>query len=234
MMSIVCPTFVGVSSCPRSSSWRSSRKSMSTLVASRPPIVISLPRTRMSASKAASTSLRSSSFRPMSATIWSAGTRIFTWVGAFAKRAFSGFPPPFVRKGPRQSAARYVRDSTVERHRHPGVGARARTSSRRPGHLPSAEQMEMQMRDRLAGIGADVRDEPPSRFLDLLRVGEMGRSAHDLRQDTGVVLSDLGEGGEVLLRDQQDVRGGLRLDVAERKDRVGLVDDVRGDLPNDD
>jgi len=62
----------------------------------------------------------------------------------------------------------------------------------------------------------------------------MAGRAHQLGEDVGVVLTDLRERGDVLLRDQQDVRRRLRLDVAEPQDRVGLVHDVGRDLPDDD
>ncbi len=94
--SIVWPTEEAVSSWPFSRSASISSKRTPTRSASRsgPVIVISFPRTRISESKAASTSLSSSSRWPRRATMdLSPGTRIFTWVVALAKCALLGFPP---------------------------------------------------------------------------------------------------------------------------------------------
>jgi hypothetical protein len=41
-------------------------------------------------------------------------------------------------------------------------------STWRPSHRPSAEQVEMEVKDRLSGLGAAVHHEPISRGVELI------------------------------------------------------------------
>src|SRR5919109_4259882 len=89
------------------------------------------------------------------------------------------------------------------------------------------------MEDRLASVGSHVRNEAPS-AVDPLGVREVRGRTHDVREHLSVVVRDRRQVLDVVLRDQEDVCGGLRIRVAEREDRVGLVNDLRRDLVRGD
>src|SRR6266540_4310123 len=220
IMSMVLPTDSFVSVCPWPRMVRSSSNSRATFSASisSPVIVISLPRTWMREEKASSTNLRSSSRCPRRATMdWLPGTRIFTCVEASANSVF----PAIHRKGPRR-----------DRRGHPvfdytGAGAR---SPRGPAHPTAPQQVEVEVEHALAGVRPDVRDQPPSRAIDALSLRQVRRGLDELGQQRTVLVGDGRRRLDVILRDQEDVCGRLRADVAERHHPVGLVDHVGRDL----
>ncbi|MCY1206916.1 hypothetical protein D9M72_184990 [compost metagenome] len=49
-----------------------------------------------------------------------------------------------------------------------------------------------------------------------------------------VVFGEVGEGGNVLLRDYQEVHGGLRRDIVEGDDVIVFIELARGNLPGGD
>src|SRR5919106_1739007 len=231
MSSIERPTDDAVSSCPLSSSSISSSNSSATRSVSRggPEIVISLPRTTMCESNAASTSFNSSSRWPRRATMfWSPGTRIFTCV-ASAKRSSLGWYPV-----PPRSEWIVIRRPDLKMGILPlgpdGHAVRLARSPRRPGHLPPPQQVEVQVEYRLARVGSDVRNEAPSALVDPLGAREVSGRVDDVREHLSVVVRDRRQVLDVVLRDQEDVCGRLRIRVAERDDGVGLVNDLRRDL----
>src|SRR5919106_4199402 len=134
-------------------------------------MVISLPRTRICESNAASTALRSSSRSPSRTTMdWWPGTRIFTWVCAFAKsvRGIESF-----RKGVA------VCDPT-RLYGHSGC------LPGRPLHEPAAQEVEVEMVHALSGLLPHVRDQPPADSIHPLGLGQVARGLEDLRQETPV------------------------------------------------
>src|SRR6266516_3707581 len=220
IMSMVLPTDSLVSVCPWPRMVRSSSNSRATFSASisSPVIVISLPRTWMCEENASSTNLRSSSRCPRRATMdWLPGTRIFTCVEASANSVF----PAIHRKGPRR-----------DRRGHQDfdyTGAWGR-SPRRPAHRTAPQQVEVDVEHALAGVRPDVRHQPPPRAVDAFGLRQVRRRLHDLGQQLPVLVRDGRRRLDVILRDQKDVGGRLRPDVAERHHLVGLVHDIGLDL----
>lgn len=92
----------------------------------------------------------------------------------------------------------------------------------------------MRVEDGLPGTGAGVEDDPVTGVGDLLVGGDVPGLAQ-------YVCGDLrfggGEGGRVAVvdaRDDEDVGGGLGVDVAEGYGRLGLADDGCRDVSRDD
>jgi hypothetical protein len=81
--------------------------------------------------------------------------------------------------------------------------------------------VEVQVEYRLAGVGSDVRNEAPS-AIDPLGVREVRGRTNDVCEHLSVVVRDRRQVLDVVLRDQEDVSGRLRIRVAERDDGVGL------------
>src|SRR6476660_1237895 len=106
-----------------------------------------------------------------------------------------------------------------------------RKSARWPGELPAAEQMEMDVEDRLSRTGARVHDGAIAGG-DPLRSGNLRGGEHEPAHHRGI--RRLVERSDVLLRDHEDVRRRLRIDVAEGDRVLVLADDLRRDLPAHD
>ena len=81
----------------------------------------------------------------------------------------------------------------------------------------------MEVRHRLPGMTADVRDQTPS-LAQAFSLRDPGRETEQFPQQRAMFRSDLrGRGRHVLLGDQEHVRGRLRIDVAKREHAIGLV-----------
>src|SRR5437870_2754894 len=113
-------------------------------------------------------SLRSSSRCPRRATMgWLPGTRILTWVGLGDNCFLQG-------TGTAEAAPSDGIDYTGRvgpaDHLPRSVGGR---STRRPGHLAPAQQVEVQVLHALTGVPSDVGDQPPARTIHAFGPGEV-------------------------------------------------------------
>src|SRR5262245_30509747 len=108
------------------------------------------------------------------------------------------------------------------------------TSARGPAHVTPAQQVEVQVVDALARVGTDVGDQAPAALVHLLGLGEVRGGLQQVEHHVRVSVLQVAEVGHVLLGDQQDVDRGARTDVAEREDRLGLVQDLGRRLAGDD
>ena len=83
------------------------------------------------------------------------------------------------------------------------------------GHVLAGEDVEMQVRHGLAGGLAGVRDDAESGVQALLG-GYLGYDLENVRHCGGVLRCYL-RGGvrDVLFRDDEDMRGGLGVDIPE-------------------
>src|SRR6185312_9109115 len=100
----------------------------------------------------------------------------------------------------------------------PGDTARRVTngaSARGPVHGTAAQQMQMQVEDALAGVGADVENGAVA-LGEAAVPGDGGGAELEFAEQRGVLWTGLGEAGNVSFRHQQDVGGGAGLDVLER------------------
>ena len=116
----------------------------------------------------------------------------------------------------------------------PRVGWKARaTSAWRPRHLPLGEQVHVEVRNGFAGVGAVVNHEAEAGgkvefFCDDVRDREQ------VAEDGFVGGRGCGEAWNQLFGDDQQVHGGLRLDVVEDDAEVVFVFDLGGDFAVDD
>ena len=85
----------------------------------------------------------------------------------------------------------------------------------------------MEVRDAVEGVVADIEDEPVPPPVDALGAGHRLRGREHLGQHGAVRVGHLVGVGDVLLRDDQHVGRGGRVDVAERVRALGL-ENLRG------
>ena len=112
------------------------------------------------------------------------------------------------------------------------VGVRV-SSARRPRHLTPGEQMNVQMRDRFAGVRTVVDHEAKTRGeIQFLR--ELGRHVQEMSAHGFVRGGCRRNTRDQLLRDNQQVNRRLRLDVVQRDALVVLVFEFCRDFPVDD
>lgn len=90
------------------------------------------------------------------------------------------------------------------------------------------------MRHTLTAIRAIVDDEAITRLRQSTLSGDSARREQKMSEQRGILLLRLRDARDGFLGDDQDVRGRLRMDVAEGDCLSVLVNDIRGDLPRDD
>src|SRR3990172_4755612 len=91
----------------------------------------------------------------------------------------------------------------------------------------------MQVKDRLASAPADVEDRAIA-FGEFAFGGKLGGNEQDAAKKSSVLGRGIIERDEMLARTDQDVRGGLGVDVFEGKDFWIFVDNLcRGFLATD-
>ena len=99
------------------------------------------------------------------------------------------------------------------------------TLARRPRHRAAAEDVQVDVEHRLAGVGVAVEDRPVAPIGVAGSLRERRAPSHHLADQAVVLGSELVEAGDVASRDDQHVRRRLRVDVLEGDDAVVLVDD---------
>ncbi len=92
----------------------------------------------------------------------------------------------------------------------------------------------MQVVDRLAAPGADVRDDPVPLIGDSFGPRDLGGNIEDPPEQRAVARRELSGGCDVVAGHDQDVRRGTRRDVTDRDDLIVLVDARRGHLAGHD
>src|SRR6266571_6852935 len=211
IMSMVLPKLSVVKECSASRSARSSSNKYATRSASAfsPAIVISLPRTKMDVENEDSISFSSSSRWPRRLTMsWRPGTRIFTSVVLWATGLVV---PAFILR------SRGLREWSRASPSISGAPAASGTSSGADTAqgLPSNE-VHVQVEDRLSCVATHVEDHPVPRLYDPFgRRDLVGRLEH-LDQNVPVGGLEVANVSDVPLRNNQDVNGSSRCDVAER------------------
>ena len=80
--------------------------------------------------------------------------------------------------------------------------------------MPAAEQMQMQMVHRLPAIVTGVHNDPVT-TVQLLFAGNLRRCGHHMTDQRSIFSERLRRGADVLLGDNQKVRGRLGIDVGE-------------------
>lgn len=93
--------------------------------------------------------------------------------------------------------------------------------------------MNVQVIDRLSAIGAGVDDGPEAvRQAELL--GNLTGDDKEMSQQRGITIRRVGQRSNRLLGDNQDVRGGLSVQVTKSECQFVFVDNVRRDLSIND
>ena len=92
----------------------------------------------------------------------------------------------------------------------------------------------MQMRDGLPSVGPVIDDKAVTGLVELTLAGDFLGRREEMAENFMMFRRHGGMPGMVLLGYQQNVDGGLRGDIAKRKDVVVLVNDVGLCFPGDD
>src|SRR5258708_1297423 len=94
--------------------------------------------------------------------------------------------------------------------------------SRRPAQSPPAQQMQVQVKNRLAGAGPYVIDRAIA-FLDPALSRDLGCDQLAVAQQLCIAILGLLESHNVLFRDDQQVSRRLRIDIFEGETPVIFV-----------
>jgi hypothetical protein len=105
-----------------------------------------------------------------------------------------------------------------------------RTLARGPVHGAAAEEVDVEVVDGLAAVGAGVDDEAVA-VGEVLLASDFCGDVEEVAEHGGVVLHGVGVGGEVVFGDDEDVDRGLGVDVGKGEDLVVFVDGLYGDFP---
>ena len=92
----------------------------------------------------------------------------------------------------------------------------------------------MKVGNGLAAIPAVVDDEAIACFGDPATPGHFRGSHHEVAEEGRIVRAGFADSGDGTLRDQDDMDGGLGLDVPEGEQEVVLENNVCGDVACDD
>src|SRR5581483_4620204 len=105
--------------------------------------------------------------------------------------------------------------------------------SRRPSQIATAQQVQMQMKHRLAGARADVVHRTIS-VLDAAIASDLGRDQMAVANYLGVFRIRRIKSRDVALGNNQHVGWRLGSDVLEGENSFVFVDFLRGNLAGDD
>lgn len=111
-------------------------------------------------------------------------------------------------------------------------------SAGRPAHRPPAEDMQVEVKDTLAGVGPAVGDDPEARVGDPRQASGAGGEEEKVAEEFAVLCGALGNGNHVSTRDDQQVHRSLRVEILEDHGALILEDDAgsgatRGDTAED-
>ena len=105
--------------------------------------------------------------------------------------------------------------------------------SRWPSHVAAAEDVNVEMVNGLAAVGAGV-DHHAIALREASGARNFSGSRKQMAEKSGVRGIAVGERDDVLARNHKKMRGGLRVDVKEPDAFVVLVDLLGGDGSSDD
>ena len=91
----------------------------------------------------------------------------------------------------------------------------------------------MEVVDCLAAIGAGVDDQTVA-VGEVLLAGQFAGYVEEVAEGGGVVLRGVSVGGQVVFGDDEDMGGGLGIDVGEGEGLLVFVDSGGGDFAGDD
>lgn len=92
----------------------------------------------------------------------------------------------------------------------------------------------MEMPHRLTSLRAAVNDDAEAGGGELIRPREAVGKVQRVPHERGMGLGGVSKRGNVLCRDNEDVRGGLRVDVFEREEAVCFCNNLSRDAASGD
>ena len=95
----------------------------------------------------------------------------------------------------------------------------------RPGELASGEKVDVKVGYGFSAVGAVVNDDPEAGFGYSEGGGERGCGQKEVAEQGGVVAGGLCDSGDGLFRNDEDVGGGLGVDVADGHAEVVFVEE---------
>ena len=110
----------------------------------------------------------------------------------------------------------------------------AKMSPRRPGHVASAQDVDVQVRHALAAVLAVVDDQPVAAFVQSQFGRHFGGLEQQVAEQLVVFRLGLGQARDGFFGNHQNVLGRLGIDVAQREHQVVFINDGRGNFPRDD
>ena len=103
-----------------------------------------------------------------------------------------------------------------------------------PGHAPATQHMSVYVEDCLSRFRPGVEDNPVAAVPEPLGLRHPVSLERHLGQQPGVGAGQSGQVRVVILGDDQDMRGSLRVDIAKRDRAVTLSHSFRWDITRDD
>ena len=98
--------------------------------------------------------------------------------------------------------------------------------------MPAAQQVHMQMMDRLSAIVARIHNDPVA-SIEVQGTRSVCRGRHQKAQQRSIAGDALCQRGDMLFRNDQQMRRRLRIDVGKYNAAVVLVDPVGWDGARD-
>src|SRR5690349_19537365 len=106
--------------------------------------------------------------------------------------------------------------------------------TRRPRHLTTTEQVEMQVKDALPRVRARIDHDPEAALRDSLVAGELTRRHKNLADDRAVFRFNIENTRDMFARNDEKMNRRLGIDVPEDHHVIVLIDDVGFDFSADD
>ena len=114
-----------------------------------------------------------------------------------------------------------------------GAGDR-RGSTRWPGHPSATQHVRVDVEDRLPRLRPGIEDDTVATGRDPLGVRYLLGLERHLGQQVSVGAGERGKVRVMILGDDQDVRGGLRVDVTKREGAATFSHPLGRDIARDD
>ena len=100
--------------------------------------------------------------------------------------------------------------------------------------MAPAKNMTMKVGHGFAAIRTVVDDQPVAAFFQTSFVGDFRRFEQEVAQQFVIFRTGLGNAGNHLLGEKQNMHRGLRVDVADGQHKIVFKNDLRRNFPRDD
>ena len=99
--------------------------------------------------------------------------------------------------------------------------------------MPAAQDVEMEMEYRLAGIASGVRDDPIAGLRQPLLFRHLGTGHQELSQEVGVLIAAVLHRCHMLFGNDERMDRRLRIDIVEGQRAIVLVHDLGRESPSE-